>query len=473
MRVDFLANSANVISSLPPKKGLTLFLEHDEHLLLLMRSHKENRSGTWEIPRVKLKSNQAESHTQLLLRKLQKKMQIQLFPNQIQYRGRHHGRFGIEDDETHLYYANLKGRPTVQFAGKKYCQYEWVSIYAFKTIPFSKRHDEAFDILYGDRIWQLIDPNTSSIAQKTQNTSLILRKGRKTLLFNQERRVVFNLLGMPGSGKGTQAQLLSRLFGIPHVSNGDCIRNEIKANSLLGKMIKQFEKDCYPAPLPLPDAIHIGIMMSRLSANDCQKGFILDGFPRTKHQGDVTRELILRKNDFHIPLFIDIPEGDVWERLHCRSICPKCGHQGKFDENPTSGLCPKDGQPLERRTDDIDTIKIKRRLEIFAINNEETLDSMNKRDQVANLKLTNAIPPREVLHLICSIVQRRLDQLARSEEEQMVQEILPFHRHYLTNNKVLGLIPIATKIGECKARLFCKDMSRYFRGEGEWEQLLS
>lgn len=103
MRVEFVAKSADVISTFAPKNVLTLFLEHDEHLLLLMRPHKENQLGTWDIPGVKVKSSETESHTQMLLKKLRKKTQIQLSPNQIQYKGHHYARIGNKDYKTHLY----------------------------------------------------------------------------------------------------------------------------------------------------------------------------------------------------------------------------------------------------------------------------------------------------------------------------------------------------------------------------------
>lgn len=417
MKINFSDNSTN-FPALGGKKELALFLEHEDHILLLKRPN-----GTWDVPGIKVKLNESRSYKELVLENLQKKTEINLYPDQIQFKG--HAKIPKKNYPMHIYYSKLKNRPSVQLKGNKHSQYEWVSIYAFKTLPFSKNVHEAFDFVYKDRIWQRIDPSNSTGAQKTQNTSsLVLRKGNKTLLFNKNRRFIFNLLGKPGCGKGTQAEMLSQLFEIPQVSNGDSIRIALKADSVLGKMIKNFEKDNYPAAIPLPDEIHMGLITNRVIERDCQKGFILDGFPRSERQGDMTREVILRENDLNIPLFIDIPESEIWKRINSRSICPmpKCKYQGKFDENnPASKFCPKDGEKLERRADDVDVSKIKRRLEIFESNNEDTLNSMNKRDPVVTLKVNNETP-REVLHQICSNVQSRLDHLANAEEMQSIQK---------------------------------------------------
>lgn len=415
-----LANSPTAFPNFKPKTEIsTLFLEHNQHLLLLMRCHKEDQPGTWGIPGGK--AERGETPTQTVLRELQEETQIELSPDQVQYHGHRYARIPGWDYVIHLYHAELKDRPVIKIDSKEHSQYEWVSIHAFKLMPLLKGQDEAFDILYGDRIWQRLDPKTSPDLQRIQHAaSLVLRKGNQSLVFDSKRRLVLNLIGTSGSGKGTQGDMLSQLFGIPNVSAGDLFRDEFRANSKLGWMIQTFDKQYYPAYLP--DEIPIGMMTKRMAEEDCLRGFILDGFPRTEKQGDATREVILRENDLHVPVFMDVPERDIWERLPGRCICPDCGHQVRqFDENPWPGFCPveaKDGKmvKLEHRAEDIDKSKTERRLKMFSDNREGILHSMTRRDPVETFPLNNTIPPREVLHRICSHVQKRLDQLAETEK---------------------------------------------------------
>ncbi len=393
----------------------TIFLEHAERLLLLMRCSQEEQPGTWGVPGGKSEEN--ETPTQTVLRELQEETQIELSADQVEYRGHRYARIPGWDYLIHLYFAKLKDRPIVKIDPKEHCQYEWVSIYAFKLMPLIKGQDEAFDILYADRIWQRLDPKASEDLQRIQNKALlILRKGSKSLVFGSQRRFVLNLIGTSGSGKGTQGTMLSQLFGIPNISAGDLFRDDLRANTPLGWIIQTYDKQFYPSYLP--DEIPIGMMVKRMSEKDCQTGYVFDGFPRTEKQGDVVRDVLLRENDFHVPLFMDIPEADIWERLPGRFICPDCGHQvRKFDENPWPGFCPvqaKEGKmvKLEHRAEDQDKGKTERRLKLFSDHREGILSSMQKRDAVKALPLTNAISPRDVLHQVCSHIQERLDQLA-------------------------------------------------------------
>jgi adenylate kinase len=417
-----LASSAEAFPDFKPKTQIsTLFLEHNNHLLLLMRSHKEDQPDTWGVPGGK--AEKGETPIQTVLRELKEETQLTLSESEVRYHGHRYARIPGWDYIIHLYHAQLTDRPQITLDAKEHSKYEWVSIYAFKLMPLLKGQDEAFDILYGNRIWQRLDPKTSSKLQRVQNAAfLVLRKGNQTLTFDPKRRLVLNLIGTSGSGKGTQGDMLSRLFGIPNVSAGDLFRDEFRAGSKLGSMIQDFDTKYYPDYLP--DEIPIGMMTKQIARPDCQLGFILDGFPRTKTQGDATREVILRKGDLHIPLFMDVPESDIWERLPGRSICPDCGHQvRKFDENPWPGFCPVEGATgkmvkLEQRPEDIDTRKTQRRLKMFADNREGILQSMTERDPVERFELDNKIPPREVLHLLCSHIQTRLDQLAENEQKE-------------------------------------------------------
>lgn len=416
-----LAKSAQDFPNFKPRTEISvLFLEHNEHLLMLMRSHKEDQPGVWGIPGGKAEKN--ETPKQTLTRELKEETKLQIKDDQLSYHGHRYARIPGWDYVMHIYQAKLDEKPVIQIDPKEHSQYEWVSIYAFKTLPLLKGQDEAFDLIYGDRVWQKIDPKDHPEVQKVDKAaSLVFKKGNQFLTFDADRKFILNLIGTSGSGKGTQGDMLSQIYGIPNISAGDIFRDEFRAKSKLGWMVQSFDNHFYPAYLP--DEIPIGMMVKRLFQKDCKNGFILDGFPRTKAQGDATREVILKSKDFHVPLFMDVPESDIWERLPGRCICPSCGHQvRKFDENPWPGFCPKEAKDgkmvkLEHRAEDIDRSKIERRLSMFSENKVDILRSLAKRDPVETYPLNNKIPPREVLHSLCKEIQRRLDHHAEKQNQ--------------------------------------------------------
>lgn len=415
-----LATTSDVYPNFKLKTTIsTIFLEHDKHILVLMRCLKEDQPSTWGVPGGKAEHNESPKET--LYRELREETQIDISNEKVEYHGHRFARIPGWDYIVHLYHAVLKDRPVVQLDPKEHVKYEWVSMYAFKTLPLLKGQDEAFDIVYRDRLWQLVKPEHNPTVEKIESLgkSIILSKGDRKLAFDARKRLILNLIGTSGSGKGTQGELLSQMYGIPSISAGDLFRDEFRAGSKLGWMISQFDKEHYPAYLP--DEVPVGMMTKRIAENDCDSGFILDGFPRTQVQADVTREVILRDNDLHIPLFMDVPESEIWERLPGRSICPDCGHQvRKFDENPTPGFCPIESQKgimvkLEQRPEDIDRIKTQRRLKMFSDNRDIILEAMNQRDPVATFKLDNTIPPREVFHQLSTYVQDKLNEQYKSE----------------------------------------------------------
>lgn len=423
-----LATSADAFQGFELKTQIsTVFLEHDNHVLLLRRCPQEEQSFTWGIPGGKAEKD--EKPLQTLLREVKEETQITLAPNDVVYHGHRYARIPNWDYIVHIYHVQMKDKPAVELNSKEHTAYEWVSIYAFKLMTLLKGQDEVFDIVYKDRLWQRVNPTTPLLERTRKSASLVLRKGDRTLVFNEEKRFVLNLIGTSGSGKGTQGEMLSKLFGISNISAGDLFRDEFRAESMLGWVVKNYDQNHYPAYLP--DEVPIGMMGKRLAEKDCKYGFILDGFPRTERQGVTTREVFLRKLDFHVPLFMDVPESDILERLPGRSICPDCGHQvRKFDENPWPGYCPIEGAKgrmvkLEQRGEDVDTLQIERRLKIFRENKEVILSTMNQRDPVQTFSLNNKIPPREVLHRLCEHIQTRLDQLDEQKRQLELNTIKP------------------------------------------------
>lgn len=159
------------------------------------------------------------------------------------------------------------------------------------------------------------------------------------------------LMGLPGAGKGTQADKIVVKYNIPHISTGDMFRAAIKEGTELGLQAKSF----MDKGELVPDEVTIGIVRERLSKADCEKGFLLDGFPRTVAQAEALDSMLAdldKKIDFVIN--IDVDQSILMERLTGRRICKNCGATYHLVFNPPSqeGVCDRCGGELYQRADD-------------------------------------------------------------------------------------------------------------------------
>ena len=158
-------------------------------------------------------------------------------------------------------------------------------------------------------------------------------------------------MGLPGAGKGTQAEKIKEKYNIPHISTGDMFRLAIKEGTALGQQAKQYMDQ---GEL-VPDEVTIGIVKERLSKPDCQAGFLLDGFPRTVAQAEALENLLTEMGTaIDYTIHVDVPEEKLVERLTGRRICPTCGATYHVIYNPPKeeGICDKDQSPLIQRDDD-------------------------------------------------------------------------------------------------------------------------
>jgi adenylate kinase len=159
------------------------------------------------------------------------------------------------------------------------------------------------------------------------------------------------LLGPPGAGKGTQAKRISSDFEIPQVSTGDMLREAVKNGTQMGLMAKGF----MDSGGLVPDEVVVGIVKDRLSAADCEKGFILDGFPRTIPQAEAlevaTSEL---GKAIDVAISLEVDEKELMTRLCGRRTCNKCGSMYHVTFNPSrvEGKCDQCGGDLLQRDDD-------------------------------------------------------------------------------------------------------------------------
>jgi adenylate kinase len=130
------------------------------------------------------------------------------------------------------------------------------------------------------------------------------------------------MLGAPGAGKGTQAQMIADKFNIPHISTGDIFRANIKNGTELGKKAKEF----MDKGLLVPDELTVQLLLDRVANDDCKNGYVLDGFPRTIPQADVLDAELTKLGDkVDFAVNVDVPDENIVRRMSGRRACLKCG----------------------------------------------------------------------------------------------------------------------------------------------------
>lgn len=159
------------------------------------------------------------------------------------------------------------------------------------------------------------------------------------------------LMGLPGAGKGTQAERIVEDFKIPHISTGDMFRAAVKEQTEMGLEAKKYMDQ----GLLVPDHVVIGIVKERLGKADCSNGFLLDGFPRTVAQAEALDETLegLGRNIDHV-INIEVDRNELLARLTGRRICRDCGatYHVMFNPPKQEGVCDKCGGELYQRDDD-------------------------------------------------------------------------------------------------------------------------
>lgn len=174
------------------------------------------------------------------------------------------------------------------------------------------------------------------------------------------------LLGAPGAGKGTQAAKLVEEFATPHISTGDILRAAVKNQTELGKKAKGY----MDAGDLVPDSLIIDLMDERLREPDCEKGFILDGFPRTTAQAVALDDMLVRlERPLDAALLVDVDPEVIIKRLTERRCCKECGYIG----TAADATCPKCGGEMYQRDDDNDTT-VRNRLDVYAKSTSPLID---------------------------------------------------------------------------------------------------
>lgn len=171
------------------------------------------------------------------------------------------------------------------------------------------------------------------------------------------------LLGPPGAGKGTQAKMLTTCFNLPHISTGEILRAAVKEQTPLGIIAKEL----MDMGALVSDEIVIGIVEERLTKSDCEKGFILDGFPRTLHQAvELKKILLVRGKAIDHVISVEVDKEELLARITGRLSCHSCGKgfNQNFDPSASGDKCDGCGGELYQRDDDNED-SMRMRLDVY------------------------------------------------------------------------------------------------------------
>ncbi len=197
------------------------------------------------------------------------------------------------------------------------------------------------------------------------------------------------LLGPPGAGKGTQAEIISEKLGLVHISSGDIFRENLKAQTELGKLAQGYMN----RGELVPDDVTIAMIRERLSRPDCANGALLDGFPRTPAQADALAETLKAwGSKINCVPYISVEPQVLIERLSGRWTCKAQGHifHQKYNPPKTAGVCDLDGSELYQREDD-KPATVENRIRVYFAQTAPLIEYYRKAGLLAELDGTNSI----------------------------------------------------------------------------------
>ena len=205
------------------------------------------------------------------------------------------------------------------------------------------------------------------------------------------------LLGPPGAGKGTQAEVLCREFNIPHISTGNILREAINAGTELGKKAKSLMDE----GILVSDEVIVGVVVDRIAQKDCESGFLFDGYPRTIPQA---KALDINSVEINLVIEVEVPDDVIVNRMSGRRVHLSSGRNYHVDFNPpkVANVDDMTGDPLIQREDDKPET-VKDRLEVYRTQTLPLIDFYSERAQkgyLNYLKINGVGSPTEVSNLI-------------------------------------------------------------------------
>ncbi len=201
--------------------------------------------------------------------------------------------------------------------------------------------------------------------------------------------MILIMFGAPGVGKGSQANILSDALRIPHISTGDIFRENVATSTELGKIAKEH----MDKGLLVPDEITIGLILDRIRKDDCRRGFIFDGFPRTLPQAEyLEKALEGEKMSIDAVINITLDDEKIVDRLTGRRVCPSCNlvYHLTYKKPHSVGTCNNCRTNLVQRLDDTEAI-IRKRLQVYEAHTRTVLSYYRKRHPVLDVLSEEAI----------------------------------------------------------------------------------
>ena len=196
------------------------------------------------------------------------------------------------------------------------------------------------------------------------------------MLMRDKMKII--MLGAPGAGKGTQAKMIADKYGVPHISTGDIFRANIKNGTQLGIEAKKYMDQ----GMLVPDELTVKILLDRVSKDDCSKGYVLDGFPRTIPQAEVLENALNEIHDqIDYAIDVDVPDENIINRMSGRRACLSCGATYHVVHVPpkAEGICDRCGNELILRDDD-KAETVKKRLVVYHEQTQPLIDFYTKRE---------------------------------------------------------------------------------------------
>ena len=191
------------------------------------------------------------------------------------------------------------------------------------------------------------------------------------------------MLGAPGAGKGTQAKRIAAKYGIPHISTGDIFRANIKNGTELGKKAQTYMDQ----GLLVPDELVCDLVVDRIQQSDCEKGYVLDGFPRTIPQAEaLTAALEKLGTSIDYAINVEVPDENILKRMGGRRACLSCGATYHIEFNPTKkeGICDACGAETVLRDDDKPET-VQKRLDVYHAQTQPLIDYYTKAGKLAEV----------------------------------------------------------------------------------------
>jgi len=208
------------------------------------------------------------------------------------------------------------------------------------------------------------------------------------------------MLGAPGAGKGTQARMISEKYEIPQISTGDIFRANIRNQTELGKKAKSYMDQ----GLLVPDELTLDLVVDRLAQDDCSRGYILDGFPRTIPQAEALTGALKEQNtQIDYAIDVEVPDDNIVQRMSGRRACPGCGatYHIRYNAPAKDGICDECGAELIQRDDD-KAETVQKRLTVYHSQTQPLIEYYKAQGCMHSVDGTRTM--EEVFEDICAIL---------------------------------------------------------------------